>query len=134
LIGFCSIMSGAFAMALSVHLDTAFLATLCATWACLAIHLSVACWWGAVTDISGKHLGALFGLMNSLGVPGAAASPIFMGWFVDWLKDLGYEDRARWDPGFYVCAGLLALGATLWLFIDASRSAVEPERSPPAPR
>jgi MFS family permease len=84
------------------------------------------CWWGAVTDISGKHLGALFGLMNSLGVPGATASQLFFGWFPDWRERHQHTGRDQWDPAFYVCAAALLLGATGWLFVDASRSVVEP--------
>jgi len=28
--------------------------------------MTLASWWGSVSDLSGRHLGALFGLMNSL--------------------------------------------------------------------
>lgn len=88
--------------------------------------MQLAAWWGVVTEISGKHLGALFGLMNSLGLPGAFGSQLFLGWFVDWLQDLGYTGRDQWDPAFYVYGSILMLGALCWLFIDATRSVVEP--------
>ena len=32
---------------------------------------TLSAWWGVVSDVSGRHLGALFGLMNSLGGVGA---------------------------------------------------------------
>ena len=63
----------------------------------------------------------LFGLMNSMGVPGAFASTMFLGRFVDWMYDRGYEGRAQWDPAFYVYAGVLFIGACCWLFVDANK-------------
>lgn len=124
-IGCCALGSGGVAMVTSIYLDDPWQATLLAAWACLAIHFQLASWWGAVTEVSGKHLGALFGLMNSLGVPGAFVSPIFLGWFVDWLGSLGYTSRAQWDPAFYVYGCVLATGAVCWLFVDVTKSAVE---------
>jgi hypothetical protein len=102
--------------------------------ASLSAFITLPVWWSVVTDISGKHLGALFGLMNSLGVPGAVASQLFFGWFADYRKDQGFTGREQWDPAFYCYAAALLLGAFGWLFIDATRSAVEPPDrvSPPA--
>ncbi len=94
--------------------------------ACLSANTTLAAWWSAVTEISGRHLGALFGLMNSMGVPGAVASQLFFGWFADWMQAHGYEGRAGRDPAFYVYAGVLLVGACGWLWIDASQSVVEP--------
>jgi MFS transporter, ACS family, glucarate transporter len=130
-LGFCSLASAALAMAVSVHLDSPWLAAGCTAWACLAIHLALPTWWAVVTEISGKHLGALFGLMNSMGLPGALGSPLFLGAFVDWLKHLGYSGRSQWDPAFYIYGGVLLVGALLWLFIDATRPVVK-ETGPPA--
>lgn len=126
-IGFFAMAGAATGMVASIHCDSPWLAAAWATWACLSIHLYVASWWGTVTEISGKHLGALFGLMNSLGVPGAFISPLFMGWFVDWLKSHGYTGRDQWDPAFYVYAAVLGVGAVCWLFVDSTKSAVEEE-------
>jgi hypothetical protein len=88
--------------------------------------VTVATWWAVVTEISGKHLGVLFGLMNSMGVPGAMLSQLFFGQLADLLKALGFQGRAQFDPLFYVYSGVLLVGAVGWLFIDASRSIVEP--------
>lgn len=79
-------------------------------------------WWGAVTDLSGRHIGALFGLMNSLGGLGAISSQLFAGRYADWMKSQGYEGRAQWDSIFYVYAGMLVLGAFGWLLINSSKS------------
>lgn len=83
---------------------------------------TLASWWGAVTDISGRHLGALFGLMNSLGGFGAIASQLFVGRYADYMKSYGYEGRDQWDSIFYVYAGILVLGACGWLLVDSSKS------------
>lgn len=87
---------------------------------------TLASWWGAVTDISGRHLGALFGLMNSLGGFGAIASQLFVGRYADWMKSYGFEGRAQWDSIFYVYGGVLVVGALGWLLVDSSKS-IDPE-------
>jgi ACS family glucarate transporter-like MFS transporter len=120
-IGFAMLGSAAVAMAASIHCDSPWTAACCA-WACLAVHVQLASWWGAVTEVSGKHLGALLGLMNSLGVPGAVTSQLFLGRFVDWLADLGGLGRACWDPAFYLYATVLLAGALCWLFVDTTKT------------
>lgn len=119
-IGVCAMGSAALAMMASIQFESPWMSAACATFACFCTHLQLASWWGVVTEISGKHLGALFGLMNSLGVPGAVASQLFLGGFVDWLGGLGYAGRDQWDPAFYVYGTLLTIGATCWLFVDAA--------------
>ncbi|HJT77977.1 MAG TPA: hypothetical protein VJ739_12310, partial [Gemmataceae bacterium] len=64
--------------------------------------------------------------MNSMGIPGALGSQLFFGSCADWMKERGYSGRAQWDPGLYVCAAALVVGAVAWLFIDPTRSAVGP--------
>lgn len=90
-----------------------------------------ATFWTVTMEISGKHLGVIFGLMNSLGVPGAFVSTVFLGRFVDWMHSRGYEGRAQWDPAFYVYAGVLAVGACCWLAVDARRTIPDSETTEP---
>jgi hypothetical protein len=85
---------------------------------------TLASWWGAVTAISGRHLGALFGLLNSLGGVGAMSSQLFLGWFADRMAGLGYTGRDQWDPAFSIYGGILLLGACGWLLIDSTRPVV----------
>jgi sugar phosphate permease len=88
----------------------------------LLASMMLASWWGSVADISGRHLGALFGLMNSLGGFGGMASQRFAGKFAVWMKERGHVGRAQWDPMFSVYAGVLVCAAIAWLFIDARKS------------
>jgi MFS family permease len=113
----------------SIHCDNALHAAMFTTGASLTAGVALTAWWAVVTDVSGQHLGVLFGLLNSLGVPGAFASQVFFGWMADFRKGLGFDGRDRYDPAFYVYAGILVAGAIGWLFIDSNRSLVgEPKR------
>jgi MFS family permease len=120
-----ALASAAGGMVLGIHLDDPWLAGLCTAWACLAIHLALPSGWSVVAEISGPHVGALWGLLNAMGVVGAYLSPIFLGGLVDYLRDLGRVGRERWDPAFYVYAGLLLTGALAWLFVNPEKSVVE---------
>lgn len=95
--------------------------------ACALSQMQVANWWSVVMAISGRHLGTLFGLMNSMGVIGAFLSPIFFGKFADWRGAQGFTGRPQWDPAYFLYAGVLLTGALCWLFVDPTRSAVEEE-------
>lgn len=112
------------ALVLAVRLHDYRLSVLCIALAYFFVQLQIPCWWGVVTDISGAHVGALFGLMNSLGAVGAITSPIFMGYYVDHLKRTGAVGRAQWDPAFYTYAGIMFLACVLWMFVNPARSLV----------
>ena len=129
-LGFVALASAGLLLLVSVNTDSAVLSALWAAAAVFAAFTTLASWWGAVTDISGRHLGALFGLLNSLGGVGAIASQLFLGSFADRMGALGYTGRDQWDPAFYVYAGVLGLGALGWLLIDSTRP-IEPA-TPPA--
>ncbi len=120
----CLLLSG-LAMGASQYFEDAQAAVGCAALACFLIHVQTAGWWGVVADLSGRHLGALFGLMNSMGILGAIVSQVFLGHFVDWLGTLGYVGRAQWDPAYYIYGGVLHLGALGWLLVNPNRSLVD---------
>jgi ACS family glucarate transporter-like MFS transporter len=131
-LGFVALTLGACCIALSVHADGVVPPALCMAGAMFLLNATLANWWGAVADISGCHLGALFGLMNSMGGVGAFISPIFLGRFADHMKALGHEGRAQWDPAFYVYALVLFTGALGWLFVDSARAIRDPVPAEPA--
>lgn len=126
LLGASAMATAGLAMFASVNCDSPWISAACCTWSCFAIYVQLSAWWGVVSDISGKHLGTIFGLVNSMGILGGVASPILLGWSVDRLKNLGHIGRAQWDPAFYVYGGVLLCGAVMWLWINANKSAVEP--------
>jgi MFS family permease len=124
LLGAGGLAIAAAALSTSVHLDTPFLAAVCAAIAALTAGVTLTAWWAVVTEISGKHLGVVFALTNSMGVIGAAGSQLFFGRMSDFFANLGREGRERYDPAFYVYSVVLLFGAIGWLFIDATRSVV----------
>ena len=94
--------------------DPAAVAGLFAAAMC-AMHVTVPNWWSMAIPQGGRHVGAVFGLMNGLGVLGAMASQWFVGAFTDRQARLGYAGRAQWDPLFDVYVGALVLGGLAWL-------------------
>lgn len=122
LYGVCCLAVAAAAMLAGIYCDAAWQTTAFCAVAYFAVLSGQAAWWPTISEISGPHVGAMFGLMNSLGVPGTFASSALLGPFVDSMRHLGYEGRAQWDPAFYVYAAALALAAVCWLGVDAEKS------------
>jgi MFS family permease len=79
-----------------------------------AMHITLPNWWSCAIPQAGKHTGALFGLMNGLGVFGAMASQGFVGFFADWRARNGFTGRDAWDPIFDVYVAVLLLNAIAW--------------------
>jgi len=125
--GFMALSLSAVCLITGRFSDSAFVSALWTSGSVLFVMSSLSCWWGAVTDLSGRHLGALFGLMNSLGGIGAISSQLFIGPYTKWMESFGYVGRAQWDSIFYVYSGVLLIGATGWLFVDSSQSVDRPE-------
>jgi sugar phosphate permease len=72
--------------------------------------------WGATTDMGGRAVAPLFGLVNMVGaVGGFAAGPI-----LGYLKQL-----YGWDGLFYGAALMCLVAALTWLFIDCTRRLVD---------
>ncbi|MFM7152147.1 MAG: MFS transporter [Gemmataceae bacterium] len=86
-------------------------------------------WWSCSIEISGRHLGALFGLMNGMGVFGAMASQYFVGAFTDWRKERGYSGRDQWDAIFPVYMGVLLIASLCWALYQSRVVVPDPENS-----
>ncbi|HEY8504777.1 MAG TPA: MFS transporter [Gemmataceae bacterium] len=125
-LGSAAFAAGGAALLLGLQSGSVYVAALCTAVTCMCVQIQIPAWWGTITGISGRHVGVLFGLTNSLGVVGAIASQVFLGSLADRLGALGYTGRAQWDPGMYVYAGVMQTGAALWLWVRPERSAVEP--------
>jgi MFS family permease len=82
---------------------------------CFATQATQSLWWSCAIGISGRHTGALFGLMNSAGVFGAMTSQLLVGLLADALGRLNLSGRAQWDPIFYINCLVLLTAAALWL-------------------
>jgi len=101
----------------------------------MCVQITLPTWWSAAIEQSGKHVGALFGLLNMMGTVGAMASQWFVGAYSDWRKDLGFTGREQWDPMFDVYVAVLLLGAAGWWFLYRrtpfeSHSPTEHEKEP----
>ena len=106
----------------SIFTDSSLLASIFVAIACFGVQIQVPAWWASATQVSGRHLGALFGMMNMLGAVGGISSQVFLGRFADWMKGMGYTGRAQWDPGFYVYVGIALIGMILWSLIDPEKT------------
>ena len=106
----------------SIFTHSNLLASIFVALACFGIQIQVPAWWASATQVSGRHLGALFGMMNPLGAVGGIASQFFLGQFADWMKGRGYTGRAQWDPGFYVYVAIALIGMILWSLVDPEKS------------
>jgi sugar phosphate permease len=90
--------------------------------AALGAQLQLPSWWASATQVSGRHLGALFGMMNMMGMFGRILFNLFVGGFADWRKSLGYAGRAQWDPALYVYVVIALFGMFLWSRIDPRKT------------
>ena len=97
-LGFIAMAIGAVFLWLSVQMESPLAASLCAATVGMTAFSQQTNWWAAVTETSGRHLGAVFGLLNMLGAPGGVASQLFMGMYADYRKAGGFTGRAQWDP------------------------------------
>jgi sugar phosphate permease len=120
--GICSGLFAASAgfLVASVWFDDVTLSACFAGLSCACMFSYQAHWWAATMELTGKHLGALFGLLNGMGVVGAMSSQFFFGWFGDFRASLGYAGREQWDPAFCVYLVVLGAGALAWLFVDTT--------------
>jgi hypothetical protein len=130
-LGGVAYVAAAWALWAGVLCDSPRATAALAALSCLATACTLSTWWSCASEVSGRHVGALFGLMNGMGTFGAMASQFFFGAFTDWRKGQGFTGRAQWDPAFAVCAGLLAVGAACWLAVNPSAPVEGGEPEPP---
>jgi sugar phosphate permease len=123
-LGFGGLLCGGFLVGSSVSAETATLAALLCAMGFFCAYIQLAAWWAAMGDIGGRHLGALFGMCNMIGLAGGFVSQVFLGRFADHMQALGYTGRAQWDPAFYLYGGVLMFGGLLWLMVNPRRAVV----------
>jgi MFS transporter, ACS family, glucarate transporter len=112
----------AFGILASVWSDSTIVASAFIALVAFGVQLQLPSWWACATQVSGRHLGALFGLMNMMGGAGRMLSQPFVGFFADWRKSLGYTGRAQWDPCLYVYVVIALLGMILWALTNPEKT------------
>jgi MFS family permease len=115
LLGAVACVAAATLLYLARWMDSAVAMAALAALSSACVQLTLPTWWAAAIELSGRHVGALFGLLNMMGTIGAMASQGFVGAFSDWRAGLGYSGREQWDPMFDVYVGVLLVGAVTWL-------------------
>jgi MFS family permease len=113
---------GAVGILASIWTDSTVMASAFVALAAFGVQLQLPSWWASATQVSGRHLGALFGLMNMIGGVGRILSQLFIGGFADWRGSLGYSGRAQWDPALYVYVAVALLGMILWSQVDPQKT------------
>jgi hypothetical protein len=74
--------------------------------------------WAVPMDVGGQFSGTVTGIMNMAGALAASLTAIVYG---------GLFDRGYWIAPFFVSAGVMLIGALIWIFlIDPERSVVDP--------
>lgn len=78
-------------------------------------------------DIGGRHVAAVFSVMNMWGNIGALLFAVVVP------RLIGKAQTTNWDPVFLLCAGIYLVAAIAWLPFDASRAlfASSPPGRPP---
>jgi MFS family permease len=115
LLGGTAFFAAAGFLACALVMPDPWLATGFSALSVLAAQATQPLWWSCAITVSGRHVGALFGLMNSIGVLGAMSSQYLVGALADWTGDRGYSGRAQWDPGFHVDLAVLICAGVAWL-------------------
>ncbi|MDZ4684297.1 MAG: MFS transporter [Planctomycetaceae bacterium] len=114
LMGGCAFFTAAGLLSCALLARDPWLAALLTALSCFMTQSTQPLWWTCTIGISGKHVGALFGLMNSVGVFGAMSSQYLVGAIADRLGELGHSGRTQWDPIFYINVGVLITAGMLW--------------------
>ena len=114
LMGGGAFFAAAFCLGCALMTDHPWLAALLTAFSCFMTQSTQPLWWSCAIGISGKHVGALFGLMNSLGVFGALSSQFLVGAIADWLGNHGHSGRTQWDPVFYMNVAVLVVAGFTW--------------------
>ncbi len=118
---------GALGILASIWTNSTVMASVFIAVAAFGVQLQLPAWWASATRVSGRHLGALFGLMNMMGGFGRLLSQLAVGRFADWRKGLGYTGRAQWDPGLYAYVGIALIGMVLWALINPEKTVDDQE-------
>jgi MFS family permease len=125
MVGGGALFLSALSMLTVPHAQSTAVATLLNALAGFFVQLAVPTWWTAVSEISGRHGAAMWGLMNSMGGLGVLVSTPLVGRIVESREKLGLPSLDCWNPVFYGVGLFLVVGAVIWTLVDVTRSVVE---------
>lgn len=114
LLGGAAFFAAAALLGGALRMQDPWTAVLFTALSCFAALSTQPLWWSCAIAVSGRHVGALFGLMNSVGVFGAMSSQYLVGALADWMGARGYSGRDQWDPIFFIDVGVLVCAGLLW--------------------
>ncbi len=121
----------AFGVLASVWSDSTLIASAFIALVAFGVQLQLPAWWASAIQVSGRHVGALFGLMNMMGGVGRILSQLFVGGFADWRASQGYSGRAQWDPALYLYVVIALAGMGFWFFINPEKT-IDTQSAKPA--
>jgi ACS family glucarate transporter-like MFS transporter len=111
-----------FGIIASVWTDSTLAASAFIALVAFGVQLQLPAWWASATQVSGRHLGAIFGLMNMMGGLGRILSHSLVGGIADWRKSQGFTGRAQWDPSLYLYVVIALFGMVLWAFVNPEKT------------
>src|SRR5712692_8887833 len=88
-----------------------------------ALYLSQSSFWSVTADIASGSSGSVSGFMNMGNQIGGALTASLTP---------AIASRLGWTVPFYIAAGLAALGAVAWLFVNPERTLAPPSSSSPS--
>jgi sugar phosphate permease len=117
------ILSGLAACAVR-FLESSDAIMVCSAVSLFFMQISLPTWWSVVAEISGRHGGAMWGLMNSMASLGLIGLNLVVGMVVDHRQRAGMSLRESWNPVFDIVAAGLFLGGICWMIVNTNRALI----------
>lgn len=110
-IGFFGLTGAALLISLATQVESARIASIVLATGAGSLYLAQSVYWSVTADIAGSSAGSVSGLMNMGGQIGSAVTVTLTPLIADSLG---------WTASFLTAAGMCAIGAIAWLFVDPS--------------
>jgi sugar phosphate permease len=110
------ILAGIFVVPAAMTTDTTT-SILCLAASFFSLEMVIGPAWAVPMDVGGQFSGTVTGIMNMVGALGASLTALIYGYLFD---------KGLWVAPFLVSAGVMGLGALIWIFlIDPEKSVVD---------
>ncbi|MSR31145.1 MAG: MFS transporter [Gemmataceae bacterium] len=118
-------------LACSTFIDNAWAATATIAFGYFIMNQMLPVWWATTIEVTGKHVGSIFGLLNGVaGLIGAVSTQVLFGLYSDYRKGQGFTGRDQFDPFFLLCSGILLIAGVCWWFVNPAKKLESEEPSP----